>query len=69
MIEDMGTVVIEGLDENRGKWVAVDYANRRVVLSAGSRRALMAELKRLGVVGGVVMHVPDPDEPLLVGLG
>lgn len=61
--------MIEGLAENRGKSVAVDYANRRVVLSAGTRPALMAELKRLGHVGGVVMHVPDVDEPLLVGLG
>jgi hypothetical protein len=66
---EMSTVVIEGLAENRGKWVAVDYVNRRVVLSAATRPALVAELKRLGHVGGVVMHVPDVDEPLLVGLG
>ena len=65
----MSRAVIEGLAENSGKWVAVDYANRRVVLSAPSRPALTAELKRLGIVGGVVMHVPDLDEPLLVGLG
>jgi hypothetical protein len=65
----MSTVVIEGLVENRGKWVVVDYANRCVVLSAATRPSLMAGLKRLGHVGGVVMHVPDVDEPLLVGLG
>ena len=61
--------MIEGLAENRGNWVAIDYVNRRVVLSAASRPALMAELQRLGHRGGVVMHVPDVDEPLLVGLG
>jgi hypothetical protein len=65
----MSTIVIEGLAENRGKWVVVDYANRCVVLSAATRPSLMAELKRLGHAGGVVMHVPDVDEPLLVGLG
>jgi hypothetical protein len=65
----MATMVIEGLTEHRGEWVAVDYANRRVVLSAPNRAALMTELKRLGLAGAVVMHVPNGDEPLRVGLG
>jgi hypothetical protein len=64
----VSTVVIEGLSKNRGNWVAIDYVNRRVVLSA-SRPVLMAELARLGHVGGVIMHVPEADEPLRVGLG
>ncbi len=65
----MRATVIEGLDVHRGEWVVVDYANRRVVLSAKTRPALVAELKRLGFVGGIVMRVPEIDEPLLVGLG
>jgi hypothetical protein len=62
-------MVIEGLTEHRGEWVAVDYANRRVVLSSPNRGALITELKRFGLAGAVVMHVPTGDEPLRVGLG
>jgi hypothetical protein len=62
-------MVIEGLTEHRGKWVAVDYANRRVVLSSPNRAALITELKRFSLAGAVVMHVPNGDEPLRIGLG
>jgi hypothetical protein len=65
----VSTIVIEGLTEHRGEWVAVDYANRRVVLSTPSRASLMTELKQLGLAGAVVMHVPNGDEPLRIGLG
>jgi hypothetical protein len=65
----MATMVIEGLTDHRGEWVAVDYANRRVVLSSPNRAALIYELKRLGLAGAVVVHVPNGDEPLRIGLG
>ena len=67
-LDGVGAVVIEGIAEHRGEWVAVDYAKRSLVLSAATRSALLSELKRLGLHGGVVLHVPELDEPLLSGV-
>ena len=53
--DGVSAVVIEGIAEHRGEWVAVDYAKRNVVLSAATRSALLSELKRLGLPGGVVL--------------
>lgn len=62
-------VTIEGITEHRGEWVAVDYARRRVLFGASSRADVVAEVKRRGLRGAVVLQVPEAGEPLLVGLG
>ena len=57
------------LEANRGRWVAFDEVNQRVVASAESAEELYVALDcgRFGRV--VVMRVPRLDEPLYVGLG
>jgi hypothetical protein len=62
-------VTIDGIGEHRGDWVAVDYARRRVLFGSTSRADVIAEVKRRGLRGAVVLQVPKAGEPLLVGLG
>jgi hypothetical protein len=62
-------VTIDGIGEHRGEWVAVDYARRRVLFGSTSRADVMAEMKRRGLRGAVVLQVREAGEPLLVGLG
>jgi len=52
-----------------GRWVALDYGRRRVVADADSKIALLAQLDADDIRGAVILEVPLPDAPSLVGLG
>ena len=57
------------LAAHAGRWVAVDYERRRVVADAESKAALLELLESNGIRGAVILEVPLPDAPSLVGLG
>lgn len=52
-----------------GRWVALDYARRRVAADADSKDSLLAQIKANDIRGAVVLEVPAADAPSLVGLG
>ena len=52
-----------------GRWVALDYGRRRVVADADFKIALLAQLDADDIRGAVILEVPLPDAPSLVGLG
>ena len=52
-----------------GRWVALDYARRRVLADADSKETLLARIEADGIRGSVILEVPRADAPSLVGLG
>ena len=52
-----------------GRWVALDYARRRVLADADSKETLLARIEADGIRGSVILEVPRADTPSLVGLG
>ncbi len=65
----MGTGFADELAGYAGRWVALDFGRKRVVADAGSKASLLARLDAENIRGAVILEVPLPDAPSLVGLG